>query len=156
VEQLPEQSAQKSDALANRGISINISSSQISGGLALVQGENNYVAMETCLGASSTEKHLTQEQVVQMIATIEQLVETTEELPETIKKKSLRHLGRAKEELELPEPDKQFAACDLKQMAQTLLTSNSTVPATKLLWQNIEPILMELPAWLDVPRNFFK
>lgn len=146
---------QKSNSPAKTGISVNIRGSQLSGGLVLVQGENNHVAMETYLAAPTTENNLMQEQVVQMLATIEQIVETTDELPETIKQKSLKYLGRVKEELELSAPDKEIVADDLKRMAQMLAKSSITVPANKTLWQSIEPILRELPAWLDVPRSFF-
>lgn len=156
VKQLAEIIEPQVNTSAGTGISINVSGSQISGGFALVQGKNNHIAQETYLGAPVTGNQLSQEEVIQMLATIEQIVESTEELPETIKQKSLKYLGRAKEELELPQPDKKFAACDLKQMAQMLINSSKEVPANKTLWQSIEPILMELPAWLDVPRSFFK
>lgn len=133
---------------ANSGITVNVTGSKMSGGFVLVQGENNQISMETHLAASAIDKKLTQEKVVEMLATIEQFVEATQELPENIKKKSLKHLGRAKDELASTEPDKQFAADDLKQMAQTLASN-------KMLWKNVEPILMQLPAWLDVPRSYF-
>jgi CHAT domain len=145
---LPMEKEKKPLPQSNSGITVNISGTQMSGGFVLVQGENNQISMETNSAASNNvENKLTQQEIVEMLAAIEQFVEATQELPEKLKRQSLKYLERAKDELQSAEPDKQFAASDLKQMAKAL--------APTKVWDSVEPILMQLPAWLDVPRSYF-
>jgi hypothetical protein len=40
-------------------------------------------------------------------------------------------------------------------MAETLKNTSETVVATKTLWENLRPILVELSTWLGVAHNFF-
>lgn len=134
---------------SNKGISLNLSSSKIYGGITVTQGEGNQISIATHVGASATEKQLSDREVLQMLARLEELVWEAEELSETVKQKSLKYLGRAKEELESPDPDKDYAADDLKRMSDTLKSSQNT-------WENITPILRQLPPWLGVSRSYFE
>jgi hypothetical protein len=83
------------------------------------------------------------------------LIQSTSQLPEATKEKSLRYLAAAKEEAQSDEPDKQLAAGNLKRMTETLKTATETVASTFTLWENIKLILIQLPVWLGVPKNFF-
>lgn len=136
------------------GISQNVSGGNVYGGMQAAQGENNLQSMETNVVASG-EKQLTKEDVIRILAQLEQLVGTNPELPEAAKEKSLKYLGAAKEEAQTTEPDKQLAAGNLKRMAETLKTTSETVASTKSLWENVKPVLKELPSWLGVAKSFF-
>jgi uncharacterized protein YjbI with pentapeptide repeats len=136
------------------GISQNMSGGTMHGGMQAAQGDQNQQNMESHVTASD-EKQLTKEDVVRMLAQIEQMVESTPELPQADKEKSLRYLGAAKEEAQATEPDKQFAADNLKRVAATLKTTSETVATTKTLWENVKPVLKELPGWLGVAKTFF-
>jgi hypothetical protein len=67
----------------------------MSGGMQASQGDNNQQIIKTNVAASD-EKQLTQQEVIQMLAQIEELVRGNAELPEADKEKSLRYLGAAK------------------------------------------------------------
>ncbi len=136
------------------GISQNVSGGYVYGGMQAAQGNQNQQTQETNVTAPG-EKQLTQEDVIRMLAQIEQMVEGFPELPEGTKEKSLKYLGAAKEEAQAAEPDKQLAAGNLKRMAETLKTTGETVTATKTLWENVKPVLSELPTWFGVAKHFF-
>ena len=135
------------------GISQNMSGGNMYGGMQAA-GNNSTQQMEANV-TQSDEKQLTQADVIQMLARIEELVNSTPELPEAEKEKSLRYLGAAKEETQAPEADKEFAAGNLKRMAQTIETASKTVESGKTLWGNVKPILKELPAYFGVAATFF-
>ena len=143
-----------SSQLKYGGISQSISGSTMYGGMQAVQGENNQQTMNTNV-ASASEKQLTQSEVVALLAQMEQLVEEFPQIPATIKQKSLRYLLAASEEAQDKEPDKQLAASNLKRMAEILKNTSETVVATKTLWENLKPILVQLSTWLGVAHNFF-
>lgn len=136
------------------GISQNVSGSQVYGGIQATQGNNNHQTIKSHTTVAS-EKQLTHLKVVQMLKQLEQLIEGDSELPEADKEKSLRFLGAAKEEAQAKEPDKQLTAGNLKRMAETLKTASKIVGASKSLWENAKPILMQLAGWLGVAKNFF-
>ena len=136
------------------GISQSTSGSTIYGGMQAVQGENNQQTMNTNV-TSASEKQLAQSEVVALLAQIEQLIQEFPQMPATIKQKSLRYLLAASEEAQDKEPDKQLAASNLKRMAETLKNTSETVVATKTLWENLKPILVQLSTWLGVAHNFF-
>ncbi|WP_375493320.1 hypothetical protein [uncultured Nostoc sp.] len=126
-----------------------------SGGQAqAAQGNHNKQTQETNVAASG-EKQLTKEDVIQILAQIEQLIVEAPELPEADKKKSLQYLGIAKEEAQTPKPNKNFASENLNRMAKTLKTTSETVASTKSLWENVKPLLQQLPSWLEVGKSFF-
>ncbi|NJL78777.1 MAG: pentapeptide repeat-containing protein, partial [Richelia sp. SM2_1_7] len=134
------------------GDSQNISFGNVDGGNFQVARDNSNQQMEAKVNQG---KELTQADVIQMLARIEQLVNSTPELPEADKEKSLRYLGAAKEETQASEPDKQLAAGNLKRMAQTIETASKTVESGKTLWGNIQPVLQELLPYFGVAKTFF-
>ncbi|MGF1676415.1 MAG: pentapeptide repeat-containing protein, partial [Rivularia sp. (in: cyanobacteria)] len=136
------------------GDSQNISFGNVDRSNLQVARDNSNQQMEANV-TQSDEKQLTQADVIQMLARIEQLVNSTPELPEADKEKSLRYLGAAKEETQASEPDKQLAAGNLKRMAQTIETASKTVESSKTLWGNIQPVLQELLPYFGVAKTFF-
>ncbi len=136
------------------GISQNVSGGNVYGGIKAVQGNNNKVTTTVNVSSSANEKQLTQQEVMELLAQIERLIHQFPELPEVTKEKSLRLLGTAKDEAEATEPDKKFAADNLKRMADTL-KNVSYVTFQKSIWENIKLILIQLPTWLGVTETFF-
>ena len=137
------------------GDSQNISLGNVDGSNLQIPRDNSNQQMDVNLKQAS-EKQLTKADVIQMLAQIEQLVNSTPELPEADRKKTLRYLGVAKEETQTPEPDKEFAAENLKRMAQTIEITSKTVESSKKLWENVKLILKEFPAYFEVAATFFR
>ncbi|WP_088243188.1 caspase family protein [Calothrix rhizosoleniae] len=96
------------------------------------------------------DSELTWEEFIQKLVQIEELVNSASELPAATKDKSLRYLLAAQEEAQATEPDKEFAASNLKRVAETLKNVTETVTSTQTLWGNVEPILLQLNNWLKV------
>jgi hypothetical protein len=137
------------------GISQSLSGGQMYGGMQAVQGDYNQQTMRIKNTASANEKQLTQQQAVHLLVQIEQMVKEFPELPTITKEKSLRYLAASIEEVQSNDPDKQFAAGNLKRMAETLKTISETSASTKGLWENVKAILMQLSTWLGIAQNFF-
>lgn len=131
------------------GISQNVSGGQVYGGLQAAQGNNNQQTMKIHTIAPF------EKQQTQLMKQLEQLIEDDSELPETDKEKALRYLEAAKEEAQAKEPDKQLTAGNLKRVADTIKTASETVGASKSLWENAKPILLQLASWLGVAKSFF-
>lgn len=127
----------------NSGISQNVTNSTVNGGVQAAKGNHNQQTIKTHV-AAPTEKQLNQAEVVELLAQIEQLIGNAE-LPEADKEKSLRYLLAAKAEAQEKEPNKQLTALSLECMAETLKNASKTVATGKSLWENVEPILMQLP-----------
>ena len=83
------------------GSSQNMSGGNMYGGMQAA-GDNSTQQMEANVNQDN-EKQLTQADVIQMLAQIEELVKSTPELPSADKEKSLRYLGAAKEETQASE-----------------------------------------------------
>ena len=136
------------------GISQSISGSNIYGGLQASQGDNNQLTMNTSVDSSPEEKQLTQSEVIQLLAQIKAMINQAE-LPSEIKEESALYLGAAMKATEREEPKKALAAENLKSMVETVQTASKTVESSKSLWENMKPLLIQLPAWLGVARGFF-
>ncbi|MEM7581408.1 MAG: hypothetical protein AAF316_16540 [Cyanobacteria bacterium P01_A01_bin.80] len=135
-------------------ISQNAINTKMHGGMQAVQGNFNKQIMESNVSLPS-KKQLSQEDVIRMLARIEQMINEFPLLPESDREKSLRYLGAAKEEVQADEPDKKLAAGNLRRMTETIKTTNETVESTKTLWENVKPVLKELPGWFNVAQTFF-
>ncbi len=84
---------------------------------------------------------LTWEKVIEKLGQIEELINSASQLPEETKNKSLRYLQSAKDEAQATQPNKEFAAFNLKRLAET-------VSSTQSLWENVKLILLQLDDWL--------
>ncbi len=152
-EKLDIPSQGNSDMSNHGGIQQTVSGGTVQGGMQAAIGSNNQQNMN--IGSTAPhEKQLTQEEVIQNLVKIEQLLQSASDLPAAAKNKSLRYLEAAKDEAQATEPDKEFAASNLKRMAETLKNANKTVSSTKTLWENIKLILEQLLSWLSVAKNF--
>lgn len=129
----------------------NVSGGNMYGGMQVIkQGSNNQQTMETHTVASDGER-LNQEDVIRMLAQIEQLITETPELPEATKNKSLKYLEAAKEEVEEPEPNKEVASGNLKGVAQTLKAASESAVSLKMLWETTQPFFSQIGTWLNIP-----
>lgn len=103
----------------------------------------------------SNEKQLTTEEVIEKLEQIEQLLESSSELPAATKNKSKRYLEAAKDEVQANQPDKDFATSNLKRIVETLKNDSAAVSSTNNLIEEVKIILKELLDWLGVPQNYF-
>jgi hypothetical protein len=125
------------------GIQQVISGGKMTGGMQASIGNDNQQSMQ--IGSNkSDEKQLTTEEVIQKLEQIEGLVSAAE-LPADVKKKSLRCLESAKDEVLEAEPDKKYAATNLKKMVDTL--RNGGEVSNQGLCRNVEAILEGLTSW---------
>jgi CHAT domain len=136
------------------GFNQTVSGSNISGGVQALAGSGNQATQTGNVMAPVEEKQLTQAEVVSLLTQIEQLAKGAE-LPEEIVEEVIAYLGAAKKAVAREQPNKKAAQVNLQSMTETIETTSKTVSSAKSLWDNIKPILMQLPAWLGVAKNFF-
>ena len=125
----------------------NVSSGNMYGGMQAMQGNNNQPTMETHTVTSDGEQ-LNKEDVIQMLAHIEELVTKHPELSEAEKQQSLQYLRAAKVEANEPEPDKEFLCKSLQKGTRLLEATNDASESAKTLWETTKPILSKLAFWL--------
>ncbi len=130
--------------------SFGISGGQLSdvliGGMA---GNDMNVTQNQQIGASESSKPLTQADVVELIAQLEELFRSSG-LPEAQTAKAIKHLETAKEEAKEEKPDKDFAAKNLQRATKVLKEAGETVEAGTSLWKKVQPIITKLLPWLGV------
>lgn len=135
--------------------SFSISGGQLSdvqiGGMA---GQDMNVTQNQQTGASESSKPLTQTDVVELIAQLEELFRSSD-LPPAQTAKAVKHLEAAKDEAQEKEPDKEFAAKNLQRATKVLKEAGETVEAGTSLWKKVQPIITKLLPWLGVAVGFF-
>lgn len=130
-----------------------VSGGYVYGGMQAAQGDHSQLTMETNITVPD-EKQLTKDEVIRMLAQIEEMISGAE-LPPDTKEEATLYLSAAKKATEKEPPNKEIAKVNLKGMADTLETASKTVTSTKSLWENIKPILQKLPGWFGVTKSFF-
>ncbi len=134
--------------------SLSISGGQLSdvqfGGIA---GRDLNVTQNQQIGTSESSKALTQANVVELIAQLEELFHSSG-LPEEQTSKAIKHLEAAKEEAQEEKPDKDFAAKSLQRATKVLKEAGETVEAGTGLWKKVQPIITKLQPWLGVAARF--
>jgi hypothetical protein len=143
-----------SNIAQSRGFNQIVSGSNISGGVQALVGSGNQATQTNNMMTAVEEKQLTQAEVVSLLTKIEQLVKGAE-LSEEIVEEVIAYLSAAKKAVAREQPNKKAAQVNLQSMAETLETKSKTAGSAKSLYDNIKPILMQLPAWLGVAKNFF-
>lgn len=135
--------------------SFSISGGQLSdvqvGGIA---GQDMNLTQNQQIGTNESSKPLTQEDVVELIAQLEELFRSSD-LPPAQTAKAVKHLEAAKEEAQEKEPDKDFAAKNLQRATKVLKEAGETVEAKTSLWKKVQPIITKLLPWLGVATSFF-
>lgn len=89
-------------------------------------------------------------------AFLEQLKEILQasDLPDADKKKAVRSVDTAKDEIDTDEPNKEFVAQNLQRATKVLQDAGETVEAGNSLWQKIKPIFEAITPWLGTAARF--
>jgi predicted ribonuclease toxin of YeeF-YezG toxin-antitoxin module len=127
--------------------SISISSSQVSGQIGM--GGRDVIQSQM-----TAEEMSASVDVVAGLAQIEELIRSSD-LSETQKNKVIRHIETTKEEAQSKEPQKDFAAANLKRATEVLKDADATVSAGQSLFSKVKPILESLLPWFGVAKSFF-
>ncbi|WP_373526013.1 hypothetical protein [Nostoc sp.] len=133
--------------------SVNVDGGSNVGDIVTAQGKNIQQTTEIN-SASSGEKQLTKEDVMQKLLQIEEFISNAQ-LPLDSKEKATAYLDAAIEATKKEPPNKELAKVNLIGMANTLETASKTVASGKTLWENVKPVLRELPIWFDIAKSFF-
>ncbi len=129
----------------NGGISQSVNGGTVNGGMQASIGNNNQQTMTT--QAAATGKQPTKEDVVQMLAEIEQMIRSGE-LPADTKEEAIMYLGAAKMATTKAEPNKALIATNLGGMAETLQNASQNEGKGKTLWEKAKPVLLKITDWL--------
>ncbi|MCY7272746.1 MAG: hypothetical protein LH702_03095 [Phormidesmis sp. CAN_BIN44] len=89
----------------------------------------------------------TQTEVVELLAQLEQLIQSAE-LPEAVKEKAKKYVETAKIEAEEKEPDKQLISRNLERVTKNLEEADKTVDASKRIFEKIVPLVVRIVSWL--------
>lgn len=127
-------------------------SGSMGNGMQAAIGDNNRQRMESA--KSTDEQSLTQSEVINLLAKIEEMIRTTP-LPEDIKEDATTYLSAAKKATAKEEPKKDVAIVNLKSVAETLESASKTLDAGKNIWEKVQPILTQIAPWLGVAAKTF-
>ena len=116
-------------------------------GNALVSGRT--VRGNMAIGSQSQmpSESLTKAEVLDLLAQIKALIAAAD-LPGEMKGEANAHLKVARKVTELAEPKKEIALAMLESIAETLETASKTVEAGKILWEQVDPMLVLVGRWL--------
>jgi xanthine dehydrogenase molybdopterin-binding subunit B len=117
-------------------------------------GNNNKQDVRTEKIASGDERQFSKEEVITLLAEIEEMVRTAA-LPNNTKEEAVASLVAAKKAMEKEEPKKESAAINLKDMAETLENASKTLDAGKSLWEEVQPHLGKVVVWLGTAAASF-
>ncbi len=128
------------------GISQSNTGGSMGGGQQAAIGNNNSQAMTSQADAPAGQQ-LTQQQVIQMLAQIEDMIRSAK-LPPDTQKEAIAYLSAAKKATEKAEPKKQLVATNLEGVAETLNDVSQNEGEGKTLWEKVKPILLKVTDWL--------
>ena len=118
------------------------------GGQQAAIGDQNQQTMSSQATAAGGEQ-LTQQQVIELLAQIEQMIHSAE-LPDNTKEEATTYLSAAKKATEKEEPNKERVKTNLEGVAEILEKASKTVDAGKILWEKSKPIFVKLVGWLGM------
>lgn len=133
--------------------SFSISGGQFSGNVQIGGIAERDITLQQQV-SQGNEKHITQADVVELLAQLEALF-LNSGLPDIDKQKAIKHLESAKEEVQAEEPDKDFAVKNLQRATRVLKEAGETVSAGTSLWDRAKPIVEALAPWFGVAASFF-
>jgi uncharacterized membrane protein len=117
----------------------------MSGGMQATTGNYNNQAMRN--EGSSASNVLTQAEVVELLAEIEQMIRNAE-LPGAVKEKATKYVEAAKVEAEEEEPDKQLISKNLERVTKNLEEVDKTVDTSKRIFEKVVPLVVKVAGWL--------
>lgn len=118
-----------------------------------VQGDNNQVTQESRRDRNPG-KEITQTEVIELLAELEQKI-LSSELPEETRNKTLSRLNAVSEDVKEAEPDKQLVAGNLKRVTENLSQATKATEEGKKLWNEVFPILKTVGTWVGLAGSFF-
>jgi hypothetical protein len=127
------------------GISQSISGGTVYGGMQAAIGNHNQQTMTT--QPTATNQQPTKEEVIQMLAEIEQMISSAE-LPADTKQEAIMYLSVAKVAIQKVEPNKALIATNLGGMAETLVNASQNEVKGKTVWEKAKPVLIKVTDWL--------
>ena len=120
-------------------------SGSMSGGMQAAIGDHNKQTMSN--EESSASNIPTQTEVVELLAQIEQLIQSAQ-LPEAAKEKAKKYLETAKIEAQEKEPDKQLISKNLERVTKNLEEVDKTVDVSKRIFEKFVPLVVKIASWL--------
>ncbi|MEM6501257.1 MAG: pentapeptide repeat-containing protein [Cyanobacteria bacterium P01_C01_bin.89] len=87
-------------------------------------------------------------EVITLLGQLSQQIQTTPDLPDDLKQKSMRYLGAATAEAEETKPDKQLMGTNLKKMGSLFKEAATTTEAAAKFTKAIAPVMTKIGAWL--------
>jgi hypothetical protein len=124
-----------------------ISGTQITGS-QVQQGQAGQVLAQNQTGdLSANQQRITGAEVVKLLESLEVAVKAAT-MPENDAKEALGCLETAKREAGKENPDKEWAARNLKKMSETLETVNKATDTGKSLWQKGQEVFKAIAPWL--------
>ncbi len=136
---------QNSPPRNNGGISQSVNGGTVHGGMQAAIGNNNQQTMTT---QGATSKQPTKEEVIQMLAEIEQMISSAE-LPVNTKEEAIMYLGAARIATAKAEPNKALIAINLGGVAEILQNASQNEAKGKTLWEKAKPVLLKVTDWLS-------
>lgn len=109
-------------------------------------GNNNQQTIST-QGTGSAEEQLTQEEVLQELAELEQIINSAE-IPADIKEEAITYLTAAKKAVDKKQPNKERAKINLEGVAEELEKATHVAVAGTTLFTKVRPILVRVAGWL--------
>ncbi len=118
----------------------------MSGGQQAAIGNNNQQTM-SMQAAASEGKQLSQQDVLQLLAELEQRIKESE-IPADTKEEATTYLSAAKKALDKEEPNKERAKINLEGVAEELEKASKVAEAGTTLFIKAKPILVKVAGWL--------
>ncbi|MDX2254368.1 MAG: hypothetical protein NW214_02530 [Pseudanabaenaceae cyanobacterium bins.39] len=119
-----------------------------------VQSSGNSSQIQIGNQSSQNTLQISLREVIDLLTEVEKMIQASH-LPIEDKNKVGAYINVTKLEVQESNPDKSLAANNLKKVSETIKSANDTVLNTKQLWTNLQPLLLQIGEWLDVPKNFF-
>ena len=117
-----------------------VAGGDITGNIQATQGENNQVGY--------SEEQLTAQQVIELLAYLENRIQSLEALPEADREKSIKRIEAVKVEAEETEPDKESIAKGLKRVNEGLTEASKTTKGVKEFITEVAPTVAKIAGWL--------
>lgn len=136
-----------SDEKLYQSQSISINNSQ-------VPGRIDQVGQDLIENHATAKELLTAVDVVTRLTQIEELIKSSS-LSDIQKNAAIRYIETAKEEAQRKEPEKNFAATNLKRATEVLKSAGETVSAGHGLFDKVKPIIENLLPWFGLAKSFF-
>lgn len=116
------------------------------GGQQAAIGDYNQQTMSTQAAASAGEQ-LSQQDVLQLLAELEQRINESE-IPADTKEEAATYLSAAKKAIDKEEPNKERAKINLEGVAEELEKAGKVAEAGTTLFTKVKPILVKVASWL--------